>query len=347
MKFPKRLGIYLPVLFILIIAATSLRTVALFTDYQLTTGYFDNKLLISIGDFSVLAGCVFMLSFLLVSPRLNPVASFTSPATYLPSGLISVSLLFFSAESFVLLIEKYGDIFSIKCLTDNASLALLISAALAILAVGNFLFTALFAKLRSEARAFFGILSVLFLCAYAIYLYFNATLPLNSEIKAVDQMAILLSAAFFLYEVRISLGREMWRCYLAFGMTASLLAAYSSVPTLIYYFAKGTVISPSLAETILIFTIFIYITARVIITAILTEDKKHECAEAIEILSDMRSEELSLPSYERINKNVEDFNTMGQNYEFKLHIEPKHSKEEADTAEYEEGNITDNERGKE
>ena len=64
-------------------------------------------------------------------------------------------------------------------------------------------------------------------------------MALNSPNKLISQMAFLLAALFFLYEARISLGREKWRGYCIFGLAALAANAYSAVPAVILYFAKG------------------------------------------------------------------------------------------------------------
>ena len=102
-------------------------------------------------------------------------------------------------------------------------------------------------------------------------LYFMTETPINSVNKLTDQMAFLFAAIFFLYETRISLGTDKWRAYVSFGAIAALLCAYSSIPALLTYFIKGEVISASIEESAFVFCLFLFIMARLILTAALPE----------------------------------------------------------------------------
>ena len=329
MKHLRRIGGYLPTLFTLLVLTVTFRTVALFTDFNLSDGYFGNKLIRSLSDLTVFIACIATLTFTFMAKKIRAIAVFDNPATYIPSGMISVSLIFLAVETLVSLSTRTGGILSKATLTTPSSLLSLLSAILAAVCVINFFLTVFYTSKENESRAFFGILTVVFLAIYALYLYFDTKLPLNSPNKSIDQMALLLSACFFLFETRISLGRERWRGYVAFGMIASLITAYSSIPTLIYYFVTGKMISDSLSGAMLCFTLFIYVTARVLLIGALTENEKSEAAVTIEILAGIRKEELSIPSQERINNNEESFATLGKNYEIDLHLVNKVKEETA------------------
>ena len=111
--------------------------------------------------------------------------------------------------------------------------------------------------------------------------------------KLIDEMAYLSVAVFFLYETRLSLGRERWRGYIAFGFISALLCAYSSIPSLIYYFVKRNAISMSLYETALTLTLFVFITTRTLMTGDLIKDKISPKIQLLIDASDARSEEIS------------------------------------------------------
>ena len=320
MKRTDRLGIYIPLLIAFTLASITTRTVALFTDFDVTSGFFDGKLIISISNVIAFVGVLGLLSFAFVSKKISLVPSFSSPATYLPSGIVCAALVFLSVESLFFLSSKNGGLFGKSVLSNLSNLILLVSALLAIAAVINFFLCTFFTERVNEKRAAFGILTVLFLAAYAVYLYFDVKLPINSPNKATDQLAILISACFFLFETRISLGIEKWRGYVAFGLSASLLLAYSSIPTLIYYFVKGEMISDSLSSAVLCFTLFIYVCSRVVLVNRLLDDKKSEGANWVEEMVKIREQELSLPSQTRIESKEESFATMGENYEINLHL---------------------------
>jgi len=329
MNLKKRLGIYLPVFIIAALATVILRSVAIFKDFNFESGYFDDKLLVTISNLSLLFGVLFLLSYLFVARKPKPVLSFTSPLTYIPAGIVCCALLFVSADFFVKLLEAKP---AADTLFTKGNVFPLLIAIFAIVTVANLLLTVLIPKKEDETRAFFGIMAAVFLALFAAYLYFDAKLPLNAPNKMIDEMAFLLAAIFFLHETRISLGREIWRAYIGFGLAASLVLAYSSVPTVIVYFAKGEIISDSLASAILTLSLTIYILLRVILVCLSKEDTMDESVMALSELSKEREEELALPDQARILRKSEEFNTIGENYEFDLKISEakKDSENQAD-----------------
>ena len=106
-------------------------------------------------------------------------------------------------------------------------------------------------------------------------------------------MAYLSATLFFLYETRLSLGREKWRPYIAFGFIASLLTAFSSIPALIIYFAEKRIISNSIYETLLTLALFIFISAKLLLTANLIEDKRSSIVEGIIHAAAVREQEIN------------------------------------------------------
>ncbi len=314
----KRLGIQLPALILFTLVTVILRTVALYTQYNPGNSYFEGKLLISLSDGILFAGMLILASFLLTSPRLDLVASFTGSLTFIPSGMVCAALLFLGLDMVMRIAEQPGEFLSKLTFTDPHNIFVFIIAALAIICVLNFLTTVLYTNKENDTRALFGVLMVLFITLYAAYLYFDSTLPINAPNKITDQTAFLFAALFFVFETRISLGREMWRLYCTFGFIASLFTAYSSIPTLIYYFGSGDMVSDSLVGSVLCFTLFVYITARLVLVLFLIKNEKNDAVIAIEILAERRNEELAIPAQARIDKNDENMNTIGKNYEFNL-----------------------------
>ena len=72
-------------------------------------------------------------------------------------------------------------------------------------------------------------------------IYLDPTLSRGDSSKILRLTAFITSALFFLYEARISIGREMWRLYTVFGLVAAALCAYTSIPGIIvYYGCNGT-----------------------------------------------------------------------------------------------------------
>lgn len=284
----KLFGIYLPVFCVIILATVTMRTVALLVQFDFKTGYFSENVLISIADYMTVALSLFLFSYVFYSRKdLKLIPDFSSPATYVPTGLTSAALVFIA-------ISLFG--------ADKRSSAVLdllayVSAALAILSAVNFIVMALSENWLDTKRVYLGLSTVLFLSFYTAYLYFDTTLPINSPNKVLDQMAYLFAAVFFLYETRLSMKREKWRLYIAFGFIAAAISAYSAIPSLIVYFAKGKTVSDSIYEIALTLALFIFIISRVLLTGELIEDRKSGIASTFIAFAKKRDEELNpLPS---------------------------------------------------
>ena len=126
-----------------------------------------------------------------------------------------------------------------------------------------------------------------------MYLYFSTALPINSPNKMLDQMAYLLAAVFFLYETRLSFGREKWRPYIAFGFIAATVCAYSSIPSIILYISNGETVSNTIYESTLTLALFIFIISRIILTAGLIEAKSSPTVSAIAKAAHLRQNEIN------------------------------------------------------
>ena len=297
--------VYLPALIGIILLSVSFRVSALFTNFNSETGFFDGKILINIASAIVTAGSIFMFTYAFRgSKKYKLIADFSTPATYVPTGVLSVAMIFFAALSWI---QKRNSGFSIKgfmalpnssvqglfkyIASNMAGFVLTLIVPLACLSVGYFILNACVLERASTARAFFGITNVLFLAFYASFLYFDtATLARNAPNKIVDQMAFLFAALFFLYEIRISLGREKWNLYIAFGFIAALLTAYSSIPSLILYFVSGSTVSNNIQENVLSFALLVFIISRIILAAFLKEDCESESISAIKEYSKERAD---------------------------------------------------------
>ena len=298
----KLFGIYLPVYLVITVATVTMRTIALFLHFSLETGYFDNKTLIGISDIILILSTIFLLSYICTARRdMRLIPDFTSPATYIPTGIVSVAIIFLIFSLFLR---------SLSTDTSRGYLFIIIifTAIFAVLSLVHFALTALVESHSSTGRANFGICTVLFLALYSIYLYFSTELPINAPNKALDQMAYLLAAVFFLYETRISLGREMWRVYSAFALATAALTAYTSIPAIITYYVKGYVIFGSqneafisLEEYMLTFALFIYVTAKLFLTITLKEECPNEFVNAITAYAAHRENEVadSLEQFEQ------------------------------------------------
>ena len=283
---PKLFGLYLPLFFIFAGAAITLRTIAAikFIDKY---GYYSDKLLFYISAAIVALGVLFFLGYIFFERKdIKLIPSFDSPASYAPSGVVAVALVLMGTNLF----KISSSINSINPLVKPISI---VCAILAILSALYFAVSTLWIKRRSMKRADLGLVTLVFICCYVAYLYFDTTLPINAPNKIVDQMAYLGAALFFLYETRLSLGREKWRSYIAFGFIAALLLAYSSIPSLIVYFVNGNVISNSIYESVLSFALFFFATAKILLTTVLVEDVESPVVTKIIASSRARSEKIS------------------------------------------------------
>ncbi len=303
----KLFGLYLPVFAIMLTAALILRTVALFLNFNFNTGYFAEKTLIGISDYITVACAVFFFTYIFTARRnLRLIPDFTSPATYIPTGVVTVSLVFM----ITVLVAKATQIKNfIELLADLAATSesaraqlpsqrlffviVLITAILAAFSAVHFVLTALIEKNSSVKRAGYGIFTVMFLSFYALYLYFSTDLPINAPNKTLDQISYLLAAVFFLYETRLSLGREKWRAYIGFGFISSFVGIYSSLPAIIIYFARGTVISNSIYESALTLSLSAFILSRILLTGELIEDTPSQTVSSLVEFFDARDAKIN------------------------------------------------------
>ena len=316
MKKLKLIDFYLIGLIVSAISSVILRTYALFFDFDRLTMHFSNSISATLANAIVIIATLVFTAYLFIKKEdCDFLEKTDNAASFIPSGIVSVALVFMGVSL-------------IKTMNGHHTALLrpisLWAAALALLSVGSFFLSILIEEKNNIYKSAFSICTVLFLALYACYLYFNREIhPTNSPSKVVDQMAYLFSAAFFLYESRITLGRAKWRGYVAFGLMASLLCFYSAVPSLILYALSGELISDSLAESAVTLAIAIFITSKVFQTKTLTPDTECEVARSIATLHEMRRDEieqLRKSSHARANNNMEEKDEVGDmaNYTFDI-----------------------------
>ena len=217
-------------------------------------------------------------------------ASFSSPLTFVPTGLVAIALLIFSLAMLSMYLNLHTPIPNVR-LKVASSLAL-ICAILAPLSAVHFFLSALLTERHAKLRAYFALATVLLGAVYASFLYFNIGSPINSPNKLIEQMAYLFASLFFLYETRISLGREMWRGYILFGLIAALLSAYASFPALITYFVNEKYVTTTVESAALLASFSVFIFARLGMATEAAPDR--ECPEmaALRKFAERREEEL-------------------------------------------------------
>ncbi len=286
-----------------LIAATAFRTLAGFTALDFDTGYFTEKLYIGIADNITVISVFLLLSYLFLSRKEeNLILKLDSSINYVFSGILGCGLILFAYRAYEIFKNARAVAVSYREYAQKGApviqeeIIMYIAVFMAIFAIISslyFLYSAIFIRRRDVRRADFGLVTVIFLALYSAYLYFNQATPINSPQKIAAEMAILLTAVFFLYETRISIGRERWRSYAAFGFISMLLNAYASIPALLIYIIKGRVIADSIYESVLCFILFLFVFSRLLLMSRAKEDKESPAASLIKKAAENREAELT------------------------------------------------------
>ena len=299
----KRLGIYLLIMTVLTAAATTLRSIACVIHLDFASGFFTDKSLITIADIIITVTVLGMFSYLFVAQRINLLASFSTGATYVTTGVLGVATAFLgtSVISFVSIAHRYSTrVDNIMSAEKYLPVIGIICAILAFLSIAHHFLNAFITEAKTELRAYFALASISFLGLYAMLIYLDPTLAIGESTKLLRLTAFLLSALFFLYEARISIGREMWRIYAAFGLAAASLTAYTSIPAIIAYFTNGELVSyatrrslVSLEEYMFLLALCIFIIARLCIAVRLKDDSENRFIKTFKTYASEREKEIA------------------------------------------------------
>ena len=303
-KNSKRLGSFIVLALIFAVAASVLRTVALVRDLEGNMIYFKDHTLIFISYLILLVGALSILPSSFMLERVSLVSTFSSPATYIPTGVVGVALLSFATE-LILWISAISPLPFFQSLgAPNTALAL-VTAILAILSIAHFLLNSLLDERHRALRGYFAIATIVMLAAYASLLYFDTSTPINAPTKTTDQLAYLFAAIFFLYEARISLGREMWRGYSTFGLIALLMGLYSSLPAILTYFIKGYTVSRSIEASMLTLALSLFILMRLVLVTRLRPEGESEAMSSLRESAEAREEEIRCAGENNIEDGVQ------------------------------------------
>ena len=308
-------GLYLTSLFSLGALAVVLRTIALLTGFDFATGYFTQKLINNISIIIVVTAVILFATFLIYKKEYKPRVSIGQPSDYIASACVGVALIISAFEiAFSKTAPTVGNSQSIE------GIVTVLAAILATVASLYFASSILFGKNAPRIGSAFSIALMLYLAFYALMLYFNAKSPINAPVKICDQMACVSLAIFFAYQTRISLERPMWRMYVVSGLTATLLSAYSAIPSLIVYLAKGEIISHTISETILTLSLFVFVLIRTITALTAVEDGESPIVELVKKMHETRAKEIEEAKSTRTqyNNNEENGEEESNNYEFEL-----------------------------
>lgn len=288
-KANKLIDLYVLVTLLLSAGSITLRTVAHFLEYNDITKHFNDKTLFSISAWLSVGAVLFAATFCLCArEKIDLAAASNTPLTYIPSGILTVALVFMGFGALTNIRE-----FSSPALAVLKYLSIGISL-FAFAAAVFFFFNVLSMKRESLYKSILCICVVIFLTIYSAYIYFNKqTLPTNAPAKIIDLMAHLFSAIFFVYETRITLGRALWKPYIIFGLITASLCAYSAIPSIILYIARGEILSLSITESILTLTLFIFSLSRVCLTKYLPAMEKCKAATLVTSHAESREEQLA------------------------------------------------------
>lgn len=290
-KNSKRLGGFITLALLFAIAASVLRTIALCRDLESNMIYFKDQTLIYISYIIVAVGAVALLPSAFMLEKVSLVSTFSSPSTYIPTGVVGVALIGFATE-LILWISAASPLPFLQSLGTPSTALALVTAILALLSIAHFLTNALLDERHRASRGYFAIATIVMLATYASMLYFDTSTPINASSKTVDQLAYLFAAIFFLYEARISLGREMWRGYSTFGLVALLVGIYSSLPAVLAYFIKGYTVSRSLEASMLTLAISLFVLMRLVLVTRLRHEGESEAMSSLRLSAEAREEEI-------------------------------------------------------
>lgn len=307
---------YLIFLCIVSAAAVTMRTVASFLHLS-PLGYYTGTLATA-ADYTVLFGLLALLTFALTHRKdIPPKIHAGSPLTYVPAAPLAATLIFFGAS---FLFQK----------TEGSleKIAFPILGLLALAGAFYFFLAVFFEKSLCDLRAVFGAILALYLILYAGYLYFDTALPINAATKICDQVAYIACSVFFLLETRASLGRVPFAIYATGGLAASLLTAYSAIPSLLVYLFEGRLIPNRLEDLLVLVMLSAYVFCRTTQFMITRSQTPTALMAALQAEAKMRTEQIAaqgpLP-FEPQPAKAEDFEEEGE--------ETEDEEDEAHTAE--------------
>ncbi len=109
-----------------------------------------------------------------------------------------------------------------------------------------------------------GMGAALFFLAYAFFAYFDTTFALNSPIKLLDQITVLVTMFFFLIELRFCFNAVSEAVYVPVCMATVLLAGAGGIGALIYNAVDGRPLIVHVAHDFLLLAVALYAVARLV-----------------------------------------------------------------------------------
>lgn len=271
MKYPIRYHIYFPITATVALAACILRTVACLTA-RTVHGQFPGSSLPEISAWLLVFGALIALTYPLFQrePSVRPLL-LSHPVCIFPTGMLALCEALLCTELIPLWLSA-RTAFGVS-MSPIARAVLLLTVLFGLLGTGYYVLCLALREAESDLRAWFGMAAALFAALYAVFLYFDTTLPLNATTKLTSQVTYLVMAVYLLLDVRLSLGRARYRLQAALGLIAASVSAYAAIPSLLTYFIQGAVIDHSLYETLCTLAFFLLVCARLFAMTRLPENK--------------------------------------------------------------------------
>ncbi|MBR2479277.1 MAG: hypothetical protein IKB47_02605 [Clostridia bacterium] len=296
-KLSKNLKVWLYASFILAGLAAILLTVALFTDYDSSSGYFKTSIIYSIFKGMCIVVCGLAVVTVLTTPKgaLNGDSPLSAPIVF-PSAFLA--LVFFCGGMILL-----GALLGLSIVCDTFTGVATADPALlgvgALFSFGSVVYFILncFPKdgKLSERHALFGFSVPIAAAIYLSISYFDLSVSINAPIKLMTQLALIFSMLWMLYELRVPLKKPMPRLYFAFGILALFFSGTASLPYLIGGAAnliKSTVFPTYYLYVFVSLAMFCYIAVRLTVY-VLARDIFERIADQtpIEIFAEEESED--------------------------------------------------------
>lgn len=133
----------------------------------------------------------------------------------------------------------------------------------ALIVIAHLVFSAIPTPPRTPA-VLAATLAMLFPVAYAFFAYFDSAFTLNSPIKLLDQVTMLVLLLFFLVEGRMRFGAASETVFLPVTMLTAVLSGAASIGAFLYMAVKGQPLFASVMHDFLFFGFFVLALTRLI-----------------------------------------------------------------------------------
>lgn len=180
---------------------------------------------------------------------------------YFGNALLGISLAAYALFSIPTFFEmKPNEISDSPLTTTLLLLATLFSIAGVFFCIHN----CLFPTGAEDKRVLFGLSIPLFAIMQVLYLYFEASSPINAPNKLLDQFTFVFIALYLLYELRVLLGQPRYAAECALGFMTMVFSAVCGFPSFIYMLVNGQPLYENAAHDVFMIAVFLYISIRML-----------------------------------------------------------------------------------